>query len=114
MTQPPDYSNFPFFSDRFRRFLPNSQAITLALILIFGSLLIYLLADLLMPVFASIVLAYLLNGLVEKTEKKNIPRLAAVYMVFSGFMTCLRFCLICVNADGLGTSHAVSAAYSLI
>lgn len=93
MTTPPYYSNFPFLSDRIRRFLPNSQAITLAFILIFGSLLIYSLADLLMPVFASIVMAYLLNGLVEKAEKKKIPRLIAIYIVFSGFMTCLGFAL---------------------
>lgn len=93
MTTPPDSSTLYFVSSQFRRFLPNSQAITLALSLILGSLLIYSLADLLMPVFASIVLAYLLNGLVEKAEKKHIPRLIAVYSVFSGFVTCLGFAL---------------------
>jgi putative permease len=93
MTTPPDCSNSSFISVRFQRFLPNSQAITLALILIFGSVMIYLLTDLLMPVFASIVLAYLLNGLVEKAERKNVPHLIAVYGVFSGFLTCLGFSL---------------------
>jgi putative permease len=93
MTTPPDYSSLPFVSTRFRRFLPNSQAITLALILICGSLLIFLLKNFLMPVFASIVLAYLLNGLVEKAGRKNIPHLVAVYLVFSGFLTCLGFAL---------------------
>ena len=44
-----------------------------------------------MPVFASIVLAYLLEGLVSKAEKINMPRLAAVYLVFSVFMACLGF-----------------------
>ncbi len=93
MTTPSDPANLYFFSERFRRFLPNSQAITLALILLFGSSLIYWLTDLLMPVFASIVLAYLLNGLVEKAERKKIPHLVAVYLVFSAFITCLGFAL---------------------
>ncbi len=89
----PDYSNLHCISDRLRRFLPNAQAVTLVLILLFSTLLIYLLTDLLMPVFVSIILAYLLNGLVEKIEQHNIPHLVAVYLVFSMFMTCLGFAL---------------------
>ena len=46
-----------------------------------------------MPVFASIVIAYLLEGLVTKAENKGMPRLAAVYLVFSIFMACLGFLL---------------------
>lgn len=83
-----DILNFSFFRGFFRRILPNSQAIALALILIVGSVLIFTLSDILMPVFASVVLAYLLQGIVCKLEKK-LPRLAAVYLVFSGFMACL-------------------------
>ncbi|KAF3981101.1 MAG: AI-2E family transporter [Methylococcales symbiont of Hymedesmia sp. n. MRB-2018] len=83
-----DFSNFRYFKDRIRRILPNSQAVALALILIIGFILIYSLSDILMPVFASIVLTYLLLGIVEKLEKK-LPRIAAVYIVFSGFLTCL-------------------------
>jgi putative permease len=85
--------NLRFFRNSFKRFLPNSQAISLAVILIGSFMLIYSLADLLMPVFISIVLAYLLEGLVNKAECKKIPRLPAVYLVFSGFMTCLVFLL---------------------
>jgi len=77
-----------FFRDFIRRVLPNSQAVALALILIVGSILIFSLSDILMPVFASIVLAYLLQGIVCKVEKR-LPRLAAVHIVFSGFMACL-------------------------
>ena len=91
MTSPAEHSNLSFIGKRIRRFLPNSQAVALALILLFGSLLFYFLADLLMPVFASIVIAYLLNGLVAKAEKKKMPHLLAVYSVFSAFMTCLGF-----------------------
>ncbi|MFZ2312081.1 MAG: AI-2E family transporter, partial [Methylobacter sp.] len=56
-------------------------------------MLIYSLSDLLMPVFVSIVLAYLLEGLINKAESMRMPRLPAVYLVFSVFMACLVFLL---------------------
>ncbi|NOT84696.1 MAG: AI-2E family transporter [Methylococcaceae bacterium] len=79
--------------DSLKRVLPNAQALALAVIVLVVFLLIYFLADLLMPVFASIVLAYLLDGLVVKARKYKIPRLPAVYLVFTGFMACLGFFL---------------------
>jgi len=93
MTTPTNFSNLSFIGDRIQRLLPNSQAVSLALILTFGSLFIYFLADLLMPVFFSVVLAYLLNGLVVKAEKRKLPQLPSVYIVFSGFLTCLGFAI---------------------
>ena len=93
MTTQAPFENFRFFSDSFKRFLPNSQAVSLAIILIVGFVLIFSLSSLLMPVFASIVLAYLLEGLVGKAESSGMPRLPAVYLVFSGFMACLGFFL---------------------
>jgi putative permease len=89
MPMPNQSINLRFFIERFNRFLPNSQAVSLAIILIVSFGLIYSLADLLMPVFASIVLAYLLEGVVGKLESLKLPRLAAVYLVFSCFMACL-------------------------
>ncbi len=77
----------------FKQFLPNSQAVALAIILVVSFVLIYSLSDLLMPVFVSIVLAYLLEGLVGKAENMKMPRLPAVYLVFSVFMACLGFLL---------------------
>lgn len=88
---PPE--NLRFLKDSFKFFLPNSQAIALAIILIVSFVMIYSLSDLLMPVFVSIVLAYLLEGLVSKAESLNVPRLPAVYLVFSVFMACLVFLL---------------------
>ncbi|HEY8094659.1 MAG TPA: AI-2E family transporter [Methylobacter sp.] len=91
-TQAPSAS-LRFLKDAFIRFLPNSQAVALAIILIVSFVLIYSLTDLLMPVFVSIVLAYLLEGLVNKAENMKVPRLPAVYLVFSVFMACLVFLL---------------------
>lgn len=81
------------FREIFRRFLPNSQAVSLAVILVVSFVLIYYLADLLMPVFISVVIAYLLDGLVSKAETVKIPRQASVFLVFTGFMTSLVFLL---------------------
>ena len=91
-TQPPSSSLY-FLTDSIKRFLLNSQAVALAIILIVSFVLIYSLSDLLMPVFVSIVLAYLLEGLVGKAESMNMPRLPAVCLVFSVFMACLGFLL---------------------
>jgi putative permease len=88
-----DFSNFGFVRNFLQRFLPNSQAVSLATILLVGSLLIYTLSGVLMPVFASVVLAYLLEGLVHKAENRKIPRLLAVYLVFFAFLTSLGFVL---------------------
>jgi putative permease len=82
-----------FFKGSFKRILPNSQVAALAIILIVSFVMIYSLSDLLMPVFVSIVFAYLLEGLVSKAESMKIPRLPAVYLVFSVFMACLIFLL---------------------
>ncbi|MEE9354067.1 MAG: AI-2E family transporter [Methylococcaceae bacterium] len=71
------------------RVLPNSQAVYLALILVVGFLLIYFLSDLLMPVLASVVLAYLLEGIVTVLQKKGFKRPLAVFLVFIFFMTVL-------------------------
>jgi putative permease len=88
-----DFSNFGFVREFLKRILPNSQIVALASILLFGSLLIYALAGLLTPVFASIILAYLLEGLVVKAEQLKVPRLIAVFIVFFAFLTALGFVL---------------------
>jgi len=82
-----------FLTAVFKRLLPDEQVVSLAIILavIFG--LIYFLASVLMPVFASIVIAYLLEGLVGKAENWGMPRLLGVCLVFSGFMVGLGFLL---------------------
>ena len=46
-----------------------------------------------MPVFASVVLAYLLEGLVAKASRRWMPRVIAVYVVFFAFLTALGFVL---------------------
>ncbi len=88
-----EYSSASYCKKFIRRFLPNEQAVILAIILIVSTLLIYCLSDLLMPVIFSVILAYLLEGLVQKIEQKGAPRLISVYIVFSTFMGVLGYIL---------------------
>lgn len=76
-----------------RIFFPNSQAVSLAIILIVGFLLIYFLSEYLAPVFAAVVLAYLLEGLIQKVEARRLARMPSVFLVFSGFIAFLGYIL---------------------
>ncbi len=93
MNNQTEFSNVHYLKDWFRRVLPNSQALALAIMLIVGFSLIYLLSDLLLPVFASIVVAYLLEGIIANAEKRKIPRLPAVLIVYLGFLAGLVYLL---------------------
>ena len=93
MSDKTDILNFKFIRAWIQRILPNSQALALAIILIAGFLLIYMLSNLLMPLFASIVLAYLLEGIIVKIENKKCPRFPAVLIVYTGFLTSFGYLL---------------------
>jgi putative permease len=93
MSSTQSYSSFAFCRNFLKRFLPNEQAVVLAIILVVSSLLVYWLSGLLMPVIFSVILAYLLEGLVHKLENHRVPRLISVYTVFSGFMAVLGYVL---------------------
>ena len=75
----------------FHRHFSDPQVIGLAAVLVGGFAIIYLAGEMLTPVIASIVLAYLLEGLIGVLERKRIPRMAAVLVVFVAFMTALFF-----------------------
>ena len=76
------------------RLLPNSQAVSFALLLLFGGLAVVSLGRILMPVFAAGIIAYLLEGLVAMGVRQRLPRLAAVIIVFIFFMTMVAIILV--------------------
>lgn len=86
MNTSPYFVNTRFLKERINRILPNSQAFSLAVILLVSFFLIYFMSDLLKPVYVSVVLAYFLEGVVAKVEELRIPRIVAVGLVFSLFM----------------------------
>ncbi len=80
--------------DWFNRYFSDPQVIILAFLLFFGFVLVFILGDMLMPVLISIVIAYLLDGVVATLQKFRIPHKAAVIAVFILFMACIAVSLI--------------------
>ena len=68
------------------RHFSDPQRIILGFMLLVGAALIYVLGGLLAPVMISIIIAYLLEGLVSLLKRFRLPRLAAVCIVFAVFM----------------------------
>lgn len=93
MNPPNQFVTLHFLNRTIKRVLPNTQAASLAIIVLVSFLLIYSLSDLLLPVFVSIGIAYLLEGIVRKCESFNIARFPAVMLVFTLFVTSLVFLL---------------------
>lgn len=80
-----------WLSDWVGRVLPNGQAVSFAIMLVVGVVLVLSLGRILMPVLAAGVIAYLLEGLVRLGERKKLPRLLSVVVVFNLFMALLVF-----------------------
>jgi len=77
----------------FHRHFSDPQVLILFFVLLGGTVAILTLGQIMAPVLASLVIAYLLEGLVGFLERRRIPRLAAVLIVFLSFMTFLLFLL---------------------
>ncbi len=78
----------------FRKYFTDPEGIILAVLLILGFTTIIMLGDMLAPVLASVVIAYLLEGLVGAAERKGVPRMIAVGAVFSLFLAFLLFLIL--------------------
>lgn len=77
------------FRDWLNRYFADPQLVILGVLLSLCALLIFIMGDMLMPVFISIVAAYLLEGLVTILQRLRMPRPAAVLVVFILFMACI-------------------------
>ena len=71
------------------RHLSNPQVVGLTVILLIGVAVVTFLGSMLVPVFASIVLAYLLEGIVRTLTRYHVPRGPAVLIVYLLFLLCL-------------------------
>lgn len=70
----------------FQRNLSDPQIVFLAALLLAGFAVVLTMGDMLAPVLASIVIAYLLEGLVGQLQERNLPRLASVILVYALFL----------------------------
>ncbi|MBT5231639.1 MAG: AI-2E family transporter [Methylococcales bacterium] len=73
----------------FKRYFSDPQVIFLALIITLVFTVVISTADMLGPVFAAIVIAYLLEGVVHQLQRLRLPRMFSVLCVFTGFVAFL-------------------------
>lgn len=77
--------------DWFRRSFSDPQVVILGLFLVAGFAIVIGLGAWLAPLFASIVIAYLLEAVVGRLQRLGLPRLLAVVIVFLLFLAVLVF-----------------------
>lgn len=80
--------------DWFRRHFNNPQVVGLALVLLAGFVIVILFGNMLAPVLASVVFAYLLDGPVAVLERRGVRRTLAVTAVSLLFLLVLLFTLL--------------------
>ena len=73
----------------FNRQLSNPQVVFLTLAIVGLLLVISYAGNTLAPVIAAVVIAYLLEGLINRMTRLKIPRFLSLWLVFSGFMVFL-------------------------
>ena len=83
------FSSMQVITDWFRRHFSDPQVVFLAAALIVGFAVVLSMGYMLAPALASIVIAYLLEGLVAFLQRHGWPRLVAVLVVYIAFMVFL-------------------------
>ena len=73
-------------TDWFRHQFNNPQVVFLTLFLVLLFVVVVLMGNMLAPLLAAVVIAYLLEGLVGVLEKTRLPRLIAVLVVYFAFL----------------------------
>ena len=77
----------------FSRTFADPQVVILGIVLVVGVAIVAGLGQMLAPVFASIVIAYLLEAVVIRLQKLGLPRLASASLVFLLFLASFFFLL---------------------
>ncbi len=86
-----------YLTQWFKRYFSDPEVIFLTIFLLLGFAVVLTMGDMLAPVLASIVVAYLLEGVVAAFQRRGVPRLLAisvVYLAFLAFVTLLLFGLL--------------------
>ena len=81
------------FRDRFKRYVTDPQIVSMVLLLALCAVVILTMGKTLAPILASVLIAYLLDGVVVSLERIHFLRLPAVILVFLIFMAVLVFLL---------------------
>ena len=78
----------------FRKYFSDPQAVILAVLLVLGFTVVIFMGKMLAPLLISVVVAYLLEGLVLLLTKAKVPRSYAVTVVFILFVTFVLFLIL--------------------
>jgi len=73
----------------FKKYFSDPEGVILAILLLSGLAIVVFMGNMLAPVLAAVVIAYLLEGLVSWLEDHNVPRMPSVLIVFLPFMAFL-------------------------
>jgi putative permease len=82
----PEATSMQVLTQWFRRYFSDPQIVFLAVFLLTLFAILLTLGHMLTPVLASIVIAYLLEGVVGILQRRGLPRLLSVVIVFVFFM----------------------------
>ena len=85
---------FEYISTWYRRYFTDPQAALLVVLLVISSAVLLTMGKMLTPLLAALVIAYLLEGLVSKLQKRNLSRILAVNFVFLFFITFMLYLLL--------------------
>ena len=85
---------FEYFQSWYKRYFTDPQAALLVVLLIVSFLIIYFMGGMLAPLFAAIIIAYMLEGSISSLEKRQIRRIYAVSIIFCLFLAVLAFLVI--------------------
>src|SRR3990170_8621036 len=77
------------FAKWYRKYFSDPESVILAVLLLAGLTVVVFMGDMLAPVLAAAIIAYLLEGLVQILERYRVPRLPAVIVVFVVFLAFL-------------------------
>lgn len=77
---------FEYINAWYRRYFSDPQAALMVVLLLLSLVILLTMGKMLAPLLAAVVIAYLLEGPATKLEKRGLPRLLAVNIVFVTFM----------------------------
>jgi putative permease len=85
---------FKVLRDWVQRYFSDEEAVVLAVFLVLGFTLVLTLGNMLAPVLAGLVLAFLMQGVVNFLERLRMPQTLAVWLVFALFIGALALFLV--------------------
>lgn len=78
-----------YIKDWLERYLSDYEAVVLLILLVFGFIVVLSMGYMLAPVFAALVLSFLMQGIINWLNNRGVAHLLAVMVVFSIFITFL-------------------------